>query len=159
MSSRDAFGGYAFAAFSSKKIPVVVTVIIKPSLIECSMFFFPIKVTHLLYRVFYHKVDSLDLKKDKNYTKDVDVSNASCCPTPTVINPKNIPLDMATTVLVSDQSPIGFLAAVVYGGSIINRFFIAFLAFTITHLLYRSFKDIKSFWCLFLFFIDRFFYF
>ena len=147
MSSRDAFGGYAFAAFSSKKIPVVVTVIIKPSLIECSMFFFSNQSYSLYYiGFFYHKVDSLDLIKEKNYTKDVDVSNAPCCPTPTVISPKNIPLDMVTTVLMSDQSPIGFLVAVVYGGYIINRYFIAFLTLTITHLLCRSFKDIKSFW-------------
>ena len=58
IASRDAFGGFTFAAISAKNVPVVVTVKITASLIESSMFFFPIKAIHLLYRVF----SSSDLK-------------------------------------------------------------------------------------------------
>ena len=36
-----------------------------------------------------------------------------------------------------------------YGGSIINRFFNVFLSITVTHLLYRFLKDMKSLWLLF----------
>ena len=52
IASRDAFGGFTFAAFSAKNIPVVVVVMTVPSLIKSSMFFFPVRTTHLLYRVF-----------------------------------------------------------------------------------------------------------
>ena len=52
MESRDAFGGFTFAAFSANNIPVVVAVMISPSLIESSMFFFPFRTNHLLYRFF-----------------------------------------------------------------------------------------------------------
>ena len=39
MTSRNAFGGFSFAAFSTYNIPIVVAVMINPSLIESSMFF------------------------------------------------------------------------------------------------------------------------
>ena len=52
IASRDAFDGFTFAAFSAKNIPVVVVVMIVPSLIKSPMFFFPVRTTHLLYRVF-----------------------------------------------------------------------------------------------------------
>ena len=39
MTSRDAFGGFTFAALSAKNITVVVVVMINPSLIESSTFF------------------------------------------------------------------------------------------------------------------------
>ena len=47
MVSRDAFRGFTFAAFSAKNIPVVVAVVLSPSLIESSMFFFS-----FMYRAF-----------------------------------------------------------------------------------------------------------
>ena len=69
--------------------------------------FFPIKTTHLLYKVFLSlDQGSLGLKNDIKYTKDVDVSNAPCCSTPNVLSPKHIPVAMAATVLMSHQSPI-----------------------------------------------------
>ena len=39
MASRDAFGDFTFASFITQNIPVVVVVMINPSLIESSMFF------------------------------------------------------------------------------------------------------------------------
>ena len=45
MAFWDAFGGFTFADFSPKKIPVALVVMISPSLIESSMFFFSIKAT------------------------------------------------------------------------------------------------------------------
>ena len=53
MASRDAFGGFTFVAFSAKNIPVVVTVMISPSLIESSMFFFQSKL--LIYCIGFQK--------------------------------------------------------------------------------------------------------
>ena len=55
MASRDAFGSLTFAAFSAKNIPVVVAVIISPSLIESSMFFFQSKL--LIYCNFSETYD------------------------------------------------------------------------------------------------------
>ena len=84
---------------------------INPSLIESSTFFFQSKLLIYCIRFFLSSDQaSIDLKKDKKYTKDVDVSNAPCCPTPTVHSPKNILVSMAATVLMSDQPPIGLLA-------------------------------------------------
>ena len=40
MASMDAFGGFTFASFSAENIAVVVAVMINPSLIESSTFFF-----------------------------------------------------------------------------------------------------------------------
>ena len=40
IAPRDVFGSFTFAAFTVKNIPVVVAVMIIPSLIESSMFFF-----------------------------------------------------------------------------------------------------------------------
>ena len=82
------------------------------SLIESSIFFFQSKLD--IYCLVFSPSDqaSLGLKKDKKNTKDVDVSNAPCCPTPTVLSPKNIPVAMAVRVIMSSPSPIGFLAAV-----------------------------------------------
>ena len=51
IASREAFGGFTFAAFSAKNIPVVVAVMIRPSLIESSMFFFQLKL--LIYCIFF----------------------------------------------------------------------------------------------------------
>ena len=67
--------------------------------------FLPIKTTRLLYKVFL----SSDLKKGKDikYTNDVDVSNAPCCPRPTVLNPKNISAAVAATVVMSNPSTMG----------------------------------------------------
>ena len=44
MAYRDAFGGFTFAAFDAKNIPVVVAIMISRSLIESSMFFFQSKL-------------------------------------------------------------------------------------------------------------------
>ena len=53
IASRDTFGGFTFAAFSTKNIPVTVGVVISPTLIEPSMFFFQLKL--LIYCiVFFH---------------------------------------------------------------------------------------------------------
>ena len=39
MTSGEVFYGFTFAAFSAKSIPVVVAILISPSLIEASMVF------------------------------------------------------------------------------------------------------------------------
>ena len=44
MVSKDAFAGFMFAVFSPKNIPVVVAVLISPSLMESSMLFFQLKL-------------------------------------------------------------------------------------------------------------------
>ena len=54
MASRDAFGGFSFATFNAKNIPVVVAVMIIPSLIKSSMFFFQSKLPILLNIVLKH---------------------------------------------------------------------------------------------------------
>ena len=51
IASRDAFGGFTFAAFSAKNSAVFVAVIITPSLIETSTFFFQSKLLTYLYRI------------------------------------------------------------------------------------------------------------
>ena len=51
IASRD--GSFLFATFALKKnILVAPVVMINPSLVEFSMFFFPAKTSHLLYRFF-----------------------------------------------------------------------------------------------------------
>ena len=52
MASSGVFADFTFTAFSPKNIPVVVDVIISPSLIDFSMFFFPIKTTRLCVAFF-----------------------------------------------------------------------------------------------------------
>ena len=87
---------------------------------------------------------------------------------PTALRPKNIPITVAATLVISRS--LGFLATaeaavslsqigffdVVYGGL---RFFSVFLAITITHLLYIVLKHMTAFWWLILFFIDEVFVF
>ena len=63
IASRDGFCVFMFAAFSPNNILVVVVVMIIPSLIESSLFFFPIRTTHLLYKVF----SSSDLKHIRSF--------------------------------------------------------------------------------------------
>ena len=53
IASRGVFGGFTFAAFSAKSIPVVVAVTI-PSLIESSLFLFQSKLLILLYIFLKH---------------------------------------------------------------------------------------------------------
>ena len=62
MASRDAFGGFTFAVLSAKSISVVVAVMINPSLIEFSMFFFLIKATHFI--VYFSKAYGVVLVVD-----------------------------------------------------------------------------------------------
>ena len=52
MASRDGFGGFTFAAFNVKSIPVATVVTIIPSLIESSMFFFQSKLLIYCIRFF-----------------------------------------------------------------------------------------------------------
>ena len=40
MASKDAFNASTFDAFSAENIPVIIAVIITPSLIDSSIFFF-----------------------------------------------------------------------------------------------------------------------
>ena len=47
--------------------------------------------------------------KENNHTNDVDVSNASCCPTPIALRQKKLPAVMAAMVVMI--SPSGFSAA------------------------------------------------
>ena len=71
--------------------------------------FFPIKTTHLSYKIFLSSDQKTYLShtgKDSNHTNDVDVSNASCCPTPTVLRPKNIP------AVINNPPLTGFSATV-----------------------------------------------
>ena len=82
---------------------------INPSLIESSMFFVPIKATHLLHKVSYHNSDT---GKDINHANDVGVNDALPCLTPTSLTPNNITAAMVATVVMISPSPIGFLAAV-----------------------------------------------
>ena len=48
-----------FAAFSAKNIPVVVAVMISPSLIESSMFFFQSKLLIYCVGFFYHQIQGI----------------------------------------------------------------------------------------------------
>ena len=113
MASRDAFGGFTFAAFSAKNIPVVVAVMISLSLIESSMFFFQSKLVIYCIRFFIIRSKNYLFHAGKNikYTNHVDVNNAPCCPTPTALRPKNITAAVAATVVMSSTSPIGYLAS------------------------------------------------
>ena len=61
IASRDAFGGFTSAAFSAKNILVVVVVMISPSLIESSMFFFKSKL--LIYCIFLKHTTSFWFSK------------------------------------------------------------------------------------------------
>ena len=49
MASRDALGGFTFAAFSAKNIPVAAVVMISPSLMESSVFFFDQSYSFIVY--------------------------------------------------------------------------------------------------------------
>ena len=78
------------------------------------MFFFPIKTSHLLYKVFYHQIKKKKKNylshtgKDINHTNDIDASNALCCANPIALRLKNIPtVAVATMVMNSPSSPIG----------------------------------------------------
>ena len=53
MASRDAFGACTFADFSVKNILVVEVVMISPSLVESSMFFFQSKL--LIFLMYFSK--------------------------------------------------------------------------------------------------------
>ena len=86
MAFRDAFGCFMFAAFSVKNIPVVIAVMISPSLIESSMFFLQSKL--LVYCI----GSSSDLRsyyigKDSKHATAVDIINVFGCPTPTALSP------------------------------------------------------------------------
>ena len=107
IATRDAFGGFTFAAFSPKNIPVALMVMINPSLRESS------KTTHLLYKVFLSPDQKIAGKNIKD-TNDVDVNNASCCPMPNALRPKNIAVAVEVTVVMSSPSPkvMGSLSAV-----------------------------------------------
>ena len=64
MAYRDTFDGFIFAPFSTKNVPVVVALMIKPSLIESSMFF-PAKTTYLCTGFF--AIMSLNLKYSASF--------------------------------------------------------------------------------------------
>ena len=114
MASRYAFGSFTFAAFSAKNIPVVAAIMISLSLIESSIYFFPIKTSHLLYKVFLSSDQKIAGKNIKN-TNDVDVNSAPCCPTPNALRPKNVTAASEVTAFMSSPSPkvMGSLSAVV----------------------------------------------
>ena len=59
MASRDAFGGFKFAAFKPKKIPAAPTVMINPSLRESSMFFLQLKLLVYSIGFFYYQIKKL----------------------------------------------------------------------------------------------------
>ena len=108
IASRDVFGGFKFAAFRPKNIVVVVAVMISPSLRESSMFFLKLAIYctgFLIIRSFFHT------GKDINHSNDVDINNAHCYPRSNVLRPKNIPVSVAATVVMSTPSPVGFLVA------------------------------------------------
>ena len=93
IASKDAFSGFTFTAYNPWNIPVAPMVMIKPFLRESSMFFFPIKTSHLLYKVFYHQIKKKKnylshAGKDINHTNDMDASNVSCCTNPTALRLK-----------------------------------------------------------------------
>ena len=104
MAFRDAFGGFTFAAFSAKNIPVVVAVMISPSVIESSMLFFKSKLLILFYIFLTHtrsfwrlilffinllficSLGSVICKKyvsaygkDNNYANAIDISITRSC--------------------------------------------------------------------------------
>ena len=76
---------------------------ISPSLIVFHIFF-PIKTTHLLYKVFLPTDQKIAGKNIKD-TNDIDVNNAPCCPMPNALRPKNITAAMEVTVVMSSPSP------------------------------------------------------
>ena len=110
MVSRDAFGGFTFAGFKPKNITVVSMVMINPSLRKSSMFFLQLKLLLSCIRIFIIRSKNylFHTSKDINHTNDVDVSNASCCTVPISLRPKNIPIVVAATVVMSSPSPIDF---------------------------------------------------
>ena len=89
IASREAFGDFTFASFSAKNIPVVLAVMISLSLIESSMFFVPIKTTHLLYRVIIRS-KAYYMGRCSRHATTADTSNAFGCSTFTALNAKNI---------------------------------------------------------------------
>ena len=107
----------------------MVAVIINPSLIESSMFFFKSKLLIYYIRFLYHQIKKnyiFQIGKDINHANDVDVNNALCCPTPAAFIAKNIPTVVEATVFMSSSSPIGFLEVVV---STVDPSSISFLMF------------------------------
>ena len=60
MASTNAFPGFKFPWFNAKNIPTVVAVMISPSVIESSLFFFfQIKTLHLCLSFFHDNVVEL----------------------------------------------------------------------------------------------------
>ena len=112
IASRDVFGGFTFAAFSAKNIRVVVVVMINPSLMESSMFFFQSKLLIYCIRFFIVRSKNYHVGKNIKYTNDVDVNNAPCCLTPTALRPKHITAAVVVIVVMSSLSPLGSLVAV-----------------------------------------------
>ena len=100
MASRDAFGGFTFAAFKPKNIPAASMVMINPSLRESSMFFFQSKlliyyigsdlkhmtsfwwlILFVIDKFFIFRLKSVICKKytntngkDRKYTNAIDIS-------------------------------------------------------------------------------------
>ena len=104
IASRDAFGGFTFAAFSAKNVPVVVAVMISPTLIGSSIFFFQSKLLIYCIRFFLSSDQKIAGKNIKD-TNDVDVDNEPCCPTPSALGPKNSAAAVEVTVAISNLSP------------------------------------------------------
>ena len=103
MASRDAFDGFTFATISVENIPVFVVVMISPSLMDSSMFFFQSKL--LIYCIdlkhmmsfwwlilffiglfFIFSLGSVICKKytnangkDSKYTNAIDISITGSC--------------------------------------------------------------------------------
>ena len=123
IASRVAFGGFTFAAFNPENIPAALMVMISPSLIESSMFFLQWKLLVYSIRFFIIRLRNYlsHTGKDNNHTNDADVSNASCCPTTIAFRLKNIlTVVVATVVMDSSPSPIGFSAAVMASSSMFS---------------------------------------
>ena len=101
IASRDAFGAFIFAAFKLKNIPAAPMFMINPS------FFFQSKLA--IYCMFFLII----IYNSSKYTNDIDANNASYYPTPSALRTKNLPTSIAAVVVMSCQSPIGFLASTV----------------------------------------------
>ena len=92
-----------FAAFSAKNIPVVAALMISPSLIESSIFFFQSKL--LIYCKVFLSSDQKIAGKNIKDTNDVDVNNAPYCRTLNALRSKNITAAVEVAVVVSSPSP------------------------------------------------------
>ena len=88
-------------AFSAKNILVVVAVMISPSLIESSMFFFQIKLL-----IYCNRIYQIQMGQDITNANDVHPTNVLRCSMPTALSAENITAVVAATVVIINPSHV-----------------------------------------------------